>query len=513
MGNQDTEVAWRYHNTTKHSYWSVRNNPNQLDWGNKPAPFKIYHGLETIPINSDTDPSGVSAFRALHLALSLDTNKSVPDLADLASLLFFTAGVTKRRKYAGGEILYRAAACTGALYEIDLYIICGNLHGLSTGVYHFNPRDFLLHRMREGDYREILVEATAGESAIAEAPLVIVCSGTYWRNAWKYQARTYRHFGWDGGTLLANLLAIATARRLPARIVSGFIDKRINSLLYLDPDREVALSLVAIGSGSGPAGPAPLVKPLHLETVPLSHSEIAYPIMREIHTESSLHSLEEIRTWRQTRAHVGQAMPTGILTDLNPIGMGNLPRESLEDVIRRRGSSRKFARKPINLRQLATILHVATRGIHADFLEPFGSRLNTLYIIAHAVDGLAPGSYVFRPESSELELLTLGNFRDTAGYLGLEQQLPADASAVIFFAADLRHVLECYGNRGYRIVQLEAGLIGGRIYLAAYAQRLGASGLTFYDDEVVRFFSPHAEGKSAIFLVTVGRGIKVYQSG
>ena len=34
---------------------------------------------------------------------------------------------------------------------------------------------------------------------------------------------------------------------------------------------------------------------------------------------------------------------------------------------------------------------------------------------------------------------------------------------------------------------------------AAYAQHLGASGLTFYDDEAVELFAPHAQGKSAIF--------------
>jgi hypothetical protein len=34
---------------------------------------------------------------------------------------------------------------------------------------------------------------------------------------------------------------------------------------------------------------------------------------------------------------------------------------------------------------------------------------------------------------------------------------------------------------------------------------LGASGLTFYDDDVTAFFSPHASGKSAIFVVALGR--------
>ena len=86
--------------------------------------------------------------------------------------------------------------------------------------------------------------------------------------------------------------------------------------------------------------------------------------------------------------------------------------------------------------------------------------------------------------------------------------MPADAAADIFFLADLRPILQRFGNRGYRAVQLEAGILGGKLYLAAYAQRLGATGLTFYDDDVSRFFSPHAEGKSAIFLVAVGNGVK-----
>jgi nitroreductase len=69
-------------------------------------------------------------------------------------------------------------------------------------------------------------------------------------------------------------------------------------------------------------------------------------------------------------------------------------------------------------------------------------------------------------------------------------------------------VLEKFGNRGYRAAQLEAGIIGGRLYLGAYARGLGASGLTFYDDDAVRFFSPHAEGKSCMFLVALGKSVK-----
>jgi hypothetical protein len=126
----------------------------------------------------------------------------------------------------------------------------------------------------------------------------------------------------------------------------------------------------------------------------------------------------------------------------------------------------------------------------------------------NAVEGLEPGAYVFHRDQLVLECLKVGNFRAQAGYLGLDQQLPADAAVDIFFLSNLQPILQRFGARGYRAVQLEAGILSGKLYLAAYAQRLGATGLTFYDDDVIQFFSPHAQGKSAIMLVAIGKSAK-----
>jgi SagB-type dehydrogenase family enzyme len=529
--NVNTEAAGNYHEATKHSYTSVRTNPHFLDFGNQPLPFKIYPALEPSRLPAEVRQAGVAALSAIAGSIPAQTPvqpNTAPDLEAVAQLLYLSAGITRQRKYSGGEIYFRAAACTGALYEVELYLVCGDVCGdlanLQAGVYHFAPAEFGLRRLRAGDYRSVLVEATGGEPAIAQAPLTIVCTCTYWRNAWKYQARTYRHFGWDNGTLLANLLAVATALGLPAKVVCGFVDATVNGLLDVDPQREVAFSLVALGYDSGlSAQPAPPsqtaprvladVSPLGLETVPLSRDEIDYPLMREMHAASSLDSAAEVAAWRG-RTPLGSTgvtdlpPPAGPIVRLQSISDAEMPRDPIEQVILRRGSSRQFARTPISLTQLSTMLDRATRGIPADFLDPMGSQLNHLYLIVHAVEGLESGAYVFHRDRLELECIKQGNFRDQAGYLGLEQQLPADAAVDIFFLADLRRILQRFGNRGYRAVQLEAGILGGKLYLAAYAQRLGATGLTFYDDDVTRFFSPHAEGKSAIFLVALGMSAK-----
>ncbi len=229
--------------------------------------------------------------------------------------------------------------------------------------------------------------------------------------------------------------------------------------------------------------------------------------MREMHAASSLDSAGEVVAWRGQASKTDFPPPTGPIIQLQPLSDAEMPRDPIEQVIQRRGSTRKFARSSITLPQLSTMLDRATRGVPADFLDPPGAQLNDLYLVVHAVEGLPPGAYVLHRRRGVLECLKQGNFRADAGYLGLEQELPADAAVDIFFLADLRPI-QRFGNRGYRAVQLEAGILGGKLYLAAYAQRLGATGLTFFDDDVTRFFSPHAEGKSAIFLVALGHSAK-----
>ena len=510
MNNRDIQAAWKYHDGTKHSCWSIRNNPHFLDWANRPLPFKVYPTIERFPLPREVPQTGVAALSAISESVPSAGADSVPDLQDLSRILFFSAGITKQRAYPGSEIYFRAAACTGALYEIELYVVTGDLPGLDAGVYHFNPADISLGLLRKGDFRGNLAQATAMEPAVAHASATIICTGTYWRNAWKYQARTYRHFGWDSGTLLANMLAVSAASGLPAEIVLGFVDAEVNRLLDLDTRREVSLCLVPIGRISDGSLPARREAPaLGLETIPLSQREVEYPAMLQMHDASSLEAGDEVRQWRGKKPVLPSSSSTYEPVRLQRLPEEERPKDAIEQVILRRGSTRTFDKTAsLTLAQLSTILEHATRGLLADFLEPPGAQLNNLYLIVHSVQGLKPGAYFFRREENTLELLKEGEFRAEAYHLGLEQELPADACVDIFFLADLKRILERYGNRGYRAVQLEAGAIGGRMYLAAYAQRLGATGLTFFDDDVTNFFSPHAKGKSAIFLLAIGKPLK-----
>ena len=138
MPNQDIDVALTYHEETKHSYDSVYRSHHFLDWDNQPQSFKQYESLEPLPLPQTLPTSHMPAMRALWGSTETSEQVSPPRLADLASILFYTAGVTRRRTYPGhGTMLFRAAACTGALYHIELYLAIADLPDIPAGLYHF----------------------------------------------------------------------------------------------------------------------------------------------------------------------------------------------------------------------------------------------------------------------------------------------------------------------------------------------------------------------------------------
>ena len=518
MDNRDVDAARHYHESTKLSY---------IKLGNKPPLYKSYQGGELIRLPTSFDQPTMSTLEAV--AGGIETPSTNPlkkegegsssessplDLLGVARLLFYSAGLIKKRVLPmAGEVHYRAAASAGALYPVEVYLVTGDIPGLAAGVYHFSPADFTLRQLRIGDYRGELVRATASDKAVADAPVTLVFTAVFWRSAWKYRQRGYRYCFWDAGTILANLLATAKSEDLlSTRLVAGFVDQRVDHLLGINSEREASLCLVSLGSGSGaPDGATPLeVARLSIESNDCFPGEIDYPEIGQAHTSACLKNETEVSAWR-SNGDSNSSLVSGGLTEAP--AQGNSRRRGTQDLqnaplgetVLQRGSTRRFSRVPIPSAQFESILESATREIPTDFSSAYAGGLDLdAYIIINAVDGMRAGAYYYSRLDQRLELLKTGAFREEAGHLCFEQALGADAAAVIFFMADLDRIFERFGNRGYRAAQLRAGIMVGNTYLCAHSLGLGATGMTFYDDEVVEFFSPHAAGKSLMFLVAVG---------
>ena len=431
-------------------------------------------------------------------------------LVELAELLYFSAGLTRKYRF-GAELHYmRATSATGALYPIELYVVTGNVTGLEAGIYHFDPLDFQLSRIRKGDYRAEL--ASVSDDGIALAPATIAFTSLAWKNAWKYEARSYRHWFWDGGVIAANLLSVSASIGSPTRIVQGFVDQTVNELLGLQDEEEATICLSPIGPEGQKSKDHSLkrIDPIQPKVQSLSEEETKYAGIWEAHRASFLRSKDEVDKWTEARLEASNSQRTTYPKITLPPQMIEITRSRrLGEVILQRGSTRRFSRSPITLSQLSTILRTSTGPIPRDYL-PESQNLIETYFIANAVEGLAPGSYFYSGEQKSLEELKRGELRQMSAYLCLGQPLFGDASVVFFLMTRLREVLGALGNRGYRTAQLEGGIAAGKIYLSAYALGLGASGSTFYDDAVTEFFSPHSNEKST--MIAVGLGVPAYKA-
>ncbi|MGH7391875.1 MAG: SagB/ThcOx family dehydrogenase, partial [Candidatus Rokuibacteriota bacterium] len=295
-GNASTPIARAFHDETTHTPQSVRTSGHTLEWDIKPFPFKVYTELRALPLPRDFDPVAADTLAALGARAFPRAGQLT--LETLAALLYLTAGVTRKKTYpGGGEVLFRAAASTGALYQTEVYVAVGEVAGLEPGLYHFCPGDFALRRLREVDVRRPLA-AAAAEPALARRAATVITTGIYWRNTWKYQARGWRHLYWDSGTMLANLVAAGRALGLAPRLLTGFVDAEVNRLLGLDDAREAALELVALGPDT-PEAPEPGALPdIAHETMPLSSDEQEYPALVEMQRVSMLADAAAVAAWR-----------------------------------------------------------------------------------------------------------------------------------------------------------------------------------------------------------------------
>jgi SagB-type dehydrogenase family enzyme len=498
---------------TNHTQKSLQMSRHFLDWRIKPFPFKIYYDLPYQPLPATFPIPATDTLSALKTVLVKTTAERI-NLQTLSTLLFFTGGITRSTMSVMGDYYLRAASATGALYPIEIYVVASKLPDLEAGVYHFGAADFTLTKLRSGDFRYILAEATSDPTVILHSPINLVFTSLAWRNAWKYQTRSYRHWYWDCGVMIANLLAVASSENLQSKVMTAFLDPVVNKLLFLENNKEATIAIVPVGIGNS-TEPTIDQRMLELEEtnlpryIPLSSREVDYPAIWSIHNKTSFNYNNDLSSWTTKVKNFKYSVNTADIREQKVETALNESKE-IGKTILQRGSTRRFAKKDITLQQLSRICDASLSGIVMDSKTEPGDSWMELYVIANAVSDLPTGSYYFDRQAKSMLQLSKNASRSIAGYLCLGQELFADASAVLVIMTRLKDIIEHFGDRAYRATQLEGGIVAGKIYLSAYAQGIGASGSTFFDEDVTIHFSPHAALK--VTMIVVGVGIPDYKA-
>lgn len=389
---------------------------------------------EYTPMRPERRPPPVKSYRS-----DLE-HVPVPD--GLSDLLHWSAGVVRTLGPTPvGTQFFRAAGSAGNLHPLELYVVTDG------SVWAFDPLHHRMVRVGEG---------------VEPGPTTLVVSGVPWRTAWKYRERGFRHLYWDCGTMLAHIFELAPG----ARLWMAFDDAAVTDLIGADGVHEFPLALVTLEDGP------PVTTPPPGGSVggTVAEDPLEFPLITATQRAGDLPATD-VDAWR-VNARPGPAGGPGV--------------EEPVEVIRRRGSTRKFVRGvsgPTDLLEQALVL--ATRPVAADCLEP-GSTLVSHHVVVHAVDDVEPGAY--RWTDGRLHQIVAGELRDQTAALCLGQDLAADGCYTAFHGTDLDDTLRRLGDRGYRAALVEAGIVEGRLHLAAFDQHFGATGLTYLDRHVSRFF-------------------------
>jgi SagB-type dehydrogenase family enzyme len=468
-------VTWRdYHEVTKHSVESLRQAPHLLDWANMPNPFRHYEGVPVLDLPADPPAPETPALEVLHGVSGLTPAREGATF--LSQLLFYAAAISASKRVAstGYHYALRVNPSSGNLHPTEFHFRTRGMKEWPDGLYHYRPSTHMAEQRALGD-----VEMKLGGSS---APLVFVLTTIAWREAWKYGDRAYRYCLHDIGHAWQALALAAGALGCDSFAVGHFPDDEVAQRCRLADD-EAPMLLVEVRGGSLPAQAFNAGETVWYggHANQLSAEKTAYPWIDRIHAATKLSNC----------AHRGISVAEPI-----PAGGGEIKlpppvssTRAFGEVARLRRSALDFlgGAQSMSLTQLSAILAVASRPFFADFA---GAPFVQLYLYAHRVEGLKPGVYRQWPESAELEQIKYGDQRVVAAGLSLGQKLAGNACVAFSMIGDIERAVRAHGDRGYRYVHFEAGAIGHRLYLAAEALGLGATGIgAFYDDEVHRYLN------------------------
>ncbi len=166
-------------------------------------------------------------------------------LTEISQLLWAAYGVTEKSTgFRGGM---KTAPSAGAAYPLEIYLVAGDVTGLSDGIYRYLPESHGLLKTGDGDVRSTLCRAAHGQDMIRKAPASIIYSAIYARTTDRYGSRGQnRYVCMDLGHSAQNVYLQAYSLGIGTCAVGAFDDKAVMKVIPFTKD-EVPLYIMPLG--------------------------------------------------------------------------------------------------------------------------------------------------------------------------------------------------------------------------------------------------------------------------
>lgn len=346
----------------------------------------------------------------------------------------------------------------------------------------------------------------------------VFVSTMFWKNFFKYNHFACRLQGLDAGVLMGQVLETAKRFAFTTAVYFQFLDVAINHLLGLAEQEETvyaviplslepALAWFATGSGVGTVSAAELCRELdelHHSHYVRSRRVLEYPMLLRMHEASRLDTTEAFRQIKREK-HMNWDGPT--------VALPAVPRLSydLASVCKKRCSpGLDFVLSKVDKTQLAMLLHEATASFSylndldgtQERPEPRVSLCGCLY----GVEAIPDGAYHYDSAAHVLRQICPGDhrFRLQQG-MSMHNVNLFQVPLCLHVAGDRDHLRTELGYRGYRIQQMEAGMLVQRVLFAASAIGMGGHPLLGFDVSACdELYQMAANGQTSLIQVPVG---------
>lgn len=489
-----------------------------VDWEDGPLAYKLYRGLPVVPLSPEVP-----------LTLEGSEVKLLPDLRRMGHFLWYVFGLTQLSQsvFASNSMMQamgllqlnrRFAPSGGALYPNELYVYL-KLEDLPAGVYHYDVAHHRLVLLREGEFDSYMAMTLGNRYDVSACFGIVFVSSMFWKNFFKYNNFSYRLQGLDAGTLIGQLMEVAKRFGFESGVHFQFLDRAVNHLLGVSEQEESVYAVIPLSmepgiyeiANSNETEEMVFATALCRKLPAVRHDHYVrsrrvkeFPMLIRMNEASLLESLPSIPRMSEEKI---------VYSEDSAVALPRMKRllYDLASVSRRRYSpDSDFRMSRVSQEQLALLLQETMAsfrywndidGCHENSV----SRVS-LYVCLYNVDGIPEGAYHYDSDAHALRLISHGDYR-----LQLQRGMPSDnvnlfqVPLCFHIAGNKDHLTTTMGYRGYRIQQMEAGMLVQRLLLTASAIGLGGHPLLGFDarlcDEIYKMTS---QGLTSLIQVPVG---------
>jgi len=433
------------------------------------APGKLYQGLPVAALPAQLPlvlGDAFATFPTYRAAHALSVGDAPLDRERLTQLLYYTYGVC--RHDVGTQVewpIHRVVPSARCRFPVELYLWLPEAGAAPGGFYHYDGLHHQLVRLRDGDHTAVLSRGLAHSLQGCTGALLIATM--FNKTASYYFDFAYRLCTQEAGVVVGNSLLVAGALGIVARVCYDFLDAPINRLLGLDGVEEAVLAVVTLHREPD-AGARPIpcaADALCAEIAPISPAVQGYvPLDRE--RCAQFLTLDRLARLEHTAAlprQVAGSRPAPSAPPTISFGLPPMLPHDLAAALHTRSSGDAFFQPqavPTTRDQALELVRYVLEPVDDDIGGTFSGL--RLFAVLNSVADVPPGVYELESAAAGLRLVRNGQFAEALRRA--QPMMRCDtATMVCYIVGEYAPLTAALGERAYRVLQMQAGLIAERL--------------------------------------------------